>query len=136
MKKSTELFTTTEMTQFSKECNEAAKQHRNASFLDRKYRMFQYIHQQLTTSRPYVPVEFIHSGIKNKRYLNAHIRTIDGYPTSVVYTNVLDFDDDVEAIQALAGKTICVNVRTSNFCGQTHDGGILPDLDMALSGRT
>jgi len=134
--KPTDLFTTQEMTQFSKECNEAARQHHNASFMDRKYRMFQYIHQQLSNSREYVPVVFIHSGIKNKRYLNAHIRTIDGYPTYVVYTNVLDFDDDCDAIQALEGRHLCVNLQTSNFRGQTKDSGILPELDMALAGKS
>lgn len=123
------------MAQFSNDCNEATKIHRNASFMDRKYRMFQYIHQQLSASRPYIPVEFIHSGIKNKRFLNAHIRTIDGYYTSVTYTNVLNFDDDVDVIHALEGKRLSVNLHTSNFCGQKRDGGILPDLDMALSGR-
>ena len=98
--------------------------------------MFQYIHQQLSNSREYVPVVFIHSGIKNKRYLNAHIRTIDGYPTQVVYTNVLDFDDDCDAIQALEGRHLCVNLQTSNFRGRTKGGGILPDLDMALAGKS
>ena len=46
-----------------------------------------------------------------------------------------DFDDDVEGIRALKGKHICINIRTSNFCGQKRDGGILPDLDMALANR-
>ena len=132
----TELFTAEEMAQFSNDCNEATKTHRNASFMDRKYRMFQYIHQQLSASRPYIPVEFIHSGIKNKRFLNAHMRTIDGYYTSVTYTNVLNFDDDTDVIHALEGKRISVNLYTSKFCGQKRDGGILPDLDMALSGRS
>ena len=131
----TELFTAEEMLQFSNDCNKASKKHRNASFMDKKYRMFQYIHQQLSASRPYIPVVFIHSGIKNKRFLNAHIRTIDGYHTNVVYTNVINFDDDVGTIQSLEGKLISVNLHTSNFHGQTRDGGILPDLDMALSGR-
>jgi len=134
-KKTTELFTHEEMTQYSKDCNEASKNHRKASFVDSKYRMFQYIHQQLATSRSYVPLEFIHSGVENQRFLNAYIRKIDGCSINVVYNTVLDFDDDVEQIQTLKGKQICINIRTSNFRGQTRDGGILPDLDMALANR-
>ena len=71
----------------------------------------------------------------NKRFLNAYIRKIDKCYVNVVYNTVLDFDDDVEGIRALKGKHICINIRTSNFCGQKRDGGILPDLDMALANR-
>jgi ribonuclease R len=130
--KTTSLFTPDEMTEYSQICTRASKLHRSASFADNKYRMFQYIHQQLQQGRDSIPITFVRSGVVCSIYVNAMVNNIDGYPINVSYMKRLTYSDDFQEREKNKGTMVRADIHTCNMPSTRYDMGVLPDIEMLL----
>lgn len=121
------LFNDHMMNHYAMVCNNAARKHRNASFADNKYRLYQYIRQELEY-REYVELKYVHSGMTGN-FINALVIGIDDYNTNITYTLVSDNNMDRELIRSLHGIANTINITKCNIQQTRYDKGTLPELE-------
>jgi exoribonuclease II len=121
------LFNDRIMDMYTMICNNAARKHRNASFADNKYRLYQYIRQELE-SREYVELKYVHSGMTGN-FINALVIGIDGYNTNITYTLVSDNKMDCELIRSFHGIANTIHITECNIQNTKYDKGSLPELE-------
>lgn len=126
----TNIFTRRQLNQYARVCNMATKLHKRSSFMDTKYRMYQYIHRELEKGNTPVILEYTHSGYIGG-FVNAIIKKMDGMNIHASYTNLAVLEDPI-SYSRFKGISFIIPITICNLRAQKHDTGILPELDNAL----
>jgi exoribonuclease-2 len=121
------LFDNKKLSMYAIMCNAATKQHRVASFSDYKYRLYQYITQELR-ERDSVQIKYIHNGLE-RNFVNALIFGIDDYNINVCYTLFANNRVDRELVASFNGKADTLNITKCIIKNKKFDEGTLPELE-------